>query len=383
MMNVLNGGAHADNSVDFQEFMVVPAGRRGLRRVPADGHRGLPRAQGHLKGKGLSTAGGDEGGFAPDLESNRAALDFLLAAIEEAGYAPGEDVAIAMDPATSELFEDGVYDLAGEGRKLSSAEMADLWHELVDRFPIVSIEDGMDEEDWDGWKLLTEKLQRPRHAARRRRPLRHQPRAPPARDRRRRRQLDPRQGQPDRDPHRDPRGDQDRPRRRLHGRHLPPLGRDRGHDHRRPRRRHLRRARSRPAPLALGPRREVQPPAADRRRAGRRADASRAPPSSTASQPPDGAGIQAACAERAGVSVQAKRIQGPRQASRAEPGPVGPGRAGGAGARPVRGDGQLPEPRREPRRRLAGTRRPARSGSSSSSSENASLTPQVERPRTR
>src|SRR5262249_52702570 len=112
-----------------------------------------------LHDQGLSTAGGDEGGFAPDLDSNQAALDYLVAAIEAAGYAPGVDVVIAMDPATSELFEDGSYLLEHEGRTLSAAEMADYWHELVDRFPIVSLEDGMDEEDWDGWKLLTEKLE--------------------------------------------------------------------------------------------------------------------------------------------------------------------------------------------------------------------------------
>ena len=158
MMNVLNGGAHADNSIDFQEFMIVPQDASGFGECLRVGTEVFHALKGTLKAKGLSTAGGDEGGFAPDLESNTAALDFLLAAIEAAGYAPGSDVAIAMDPATSELFEGGSYELAGEGRTLSSAEMVDLWHELVDRFPIVSIEDGMDEEDWDGWKLLTEKL---------------------------------------------------------------------------------------------------------------------------------------------------------------------------------------------------------------------------------
>jgi enolase len=158
MMNVLNGGAHADNSVDFQEFMVMPAGAESFSdslRIGAEVFHALKTT---LHGRGLSTAGGDEGGFAPDLESNQAALDFLIAAIEAAGYAPGADVMIAMDPATSEVFEEGKYVLEHEGRTLSSGELADYWHELVDRFPIVSIEDGMDEEDWDGWKLLTEKL---------------------------------------------------------------------------------------------------------------------------------------------------------------------------------------------------------------------------------
>jgi enolase len=158
MMNVLNGGAHADNKVDFQEFMVVPAGSDSFAdclRVGVEVFHALKRT---LHQRGLSTAGGDEGGFAPDLPSNQSALDFLVAAIEEAGYAPGVDVSIAMDPATSELFEGGGYVLEAEGRTLSQEEMTDYWHQLADRFPIVSIEDGMDEEDWEGWRLLTEKL---------------------------------------------------------------------------------------------------------------------------------------------------------------------------------------------------------------------------------
>ena len=158
MMNVLNGGAHADNKVDFQEFMVVPAGAETFAeclRVGAETYHAL---KGILSKKGLSTGGGDEGGFAPDLESNQAALDFLIDAIESAGYAPGVDLMIALDPATSELFDDGNYVLEHEGRTLTPAEMADYWHDVRSRFPIVSIEDGMDEEDWDGWKLLTERL---------------------------------------------------------------------------------------------------------------------------------------------------------------------------------------------------------------------------------
>ncbi len=158
MMNVLNGGAHADNKVDFQEFMVVPAGAETFAeclRVGAETYHAL---KGILSKKGLSTGGGDEGGFAPDLESNQAALDFLIDAIESAGYAPGVDLMIALDPATSELFDDGNYVLEHEGRTLSPAEMADYWHDVRTRFPIVSIEDGMDEEDWDGWKALTERI---------------------------------------------------------------------------------------------------------------------------------------------------------------------------------------------------------------------------------
>src|SRR4051794_15699055 len=158
MMNVLNGGAHADNAVDFQEFMVVPAGAETFADCLRMGTEAYHALKGILAKKGLSTGGGDEGGFAPDLESNRAALDFLVDAIEEAGYAPGVDLMIAMDPATSELFDDGKYVLEHEGRTLSPDEMADYWHDIRARFPVVSIEDGMDEEDWDGWKALTDKI---------------------------------------------------------------------------------------------------------------------------------------------------------------------------------------------------------------------------------
>jgi phosphopyruvate hydratase len=158
MMNVLNGGAHADNTVDFQEFMVVPTGAQtyseGLRKGTEVFHA-LKRTLGK---RGLSTAVGDEGGFAPDLESNEAALEFLIAAIEAAGLQPGEDVRIAIDPATSELFEGGSYVLEHEGRTLSAEELADYWEDIRSRYPIVSIEDGMDEEDWTGWKLLTERI---------------------------------------------------------------------------------------------------------------------------------------------------------------------------------------------------------------------------------
>ena len=158
MMNVLNGGAHADNAVDFQEFMVVPAGAPTFAdclRVGTEVYQALKKALGE---KGLSTALGDEGGFAPDLESNQAALDFLIAAVEAAGYAPGDDVVIALDPATSEIYDDGRYVLEHEDRTLTSEEMAEYWHDVRARFHVVSIEDGMDEEDWDGWKALTERI---------------------------------------------------------------------------------------------------------------------------------------------------------------------------------------------------------------------------------
>jgi enolase 1/2/3 len=158
MMNVLNGGAHADNAVDFQEFMIVPCGAHTFGdalRVGAEVFHALKRT---LHERGLSTAMGDEGGFAPDLGSNEQALEMLITGIEAAGYEPGEDVAIALDPATSELFEAGRYVLGHEGRTLSAGELADYWAQLAARYPIVSIEDGMGEEDWDGWLALTQRL---------------------------------------------------------------------------------------------------------------------------------------------------------------------------------------------------------------------------------
>ncbi len=158
MMNVLNGGAHADNRVDFQEFMVVPLGASTFAQCLRMGTEVFHALKRTLHERGLSTAGGDEGGFAPDLGSNEEALGVLVAAIEAAGYEPGGQIAIALDPATSELYSEGAYVLEHEGRTLSAAELADYWAELAGRYPIVSIEDGMAEEDWTGWKTLTERL---------------------------------------------------------------------------------------------------------------------------------------------------------------------------------------------------------------------------------
>jgi enolase len=158
MMNVLNGGAHADNKVDFQEFMIVPAGAPTFAEGLRMGAEVFHHLKKHLHERGLSTAVGDEGGFAPDLDSNEAALAVLIHGIEAAGYRPGEDVAIAMDPAVSELQRDGSYELEHEGRTLSPQELADYWDDVVGRYPIVSIEDGMGEEDWDGWRALTERV---------------------------------------------------------------------------------------------------------------------------------------------------------------------------------------------------------------------------------
>ena len=158
MMNVLNGGAHADNSVDFQEFMVVPAGFQTFSESLRAGVEVFHALKAILGERGLATSVGDEGGFAPDLSSNEQALEILVEAIAKAGYGPGENLFIALDPATSEIHGSGTYHLEHEGRTLNSEEMAGYWADACDRFPIVSIEDGMDEEDWDGWKLLTERI---------------------------------------------------------------------------------------------------------------------------------------------------------------------------------------------------------------------------------
>ena len=158
MMNVLNGGAHADNKVDFQEFMIVPCGASSFSeglRMGAEVFHALKKT---LHDRGLGTAVGDEGGFAPDLASNEEALRVLIEGIEAAGYRPDDDVAIALDPATSEIEQDGSYVLEHEGRTLSGQEMASYWAQMAGSYPILSIEDGMAEEDWDGWKALTDLL---------------------------------------------------------------------------------------------------------------------------------------------------------------------------------------------------------------------------------
>ena len=158
MMNVLNGGAHADNSVDFQEFMVVPVGASSFAECLRMGAEVFHNLKKWLHDQGMGGGVGDEGGFAPNLSSNEAALDVLMKGIEAAGYTPGEDIVIALDPATSEIFDDGRYNLEHEGRTLSPDEMAGYWGDMASRYPILSIEDGMDEEDWDGWKGLTQLL---------------------------------------------------------------------------------------------------------------------------------------------------------------------------------------------------------------------------------
>jgi enolase len=158
LLNVLNGGAHAQTSVDFQEFMLAPLGLPSFAEALQAGSECFQALRGVLRSRGLATGQGDEGGFAPSLRHNEEAVEVLLEAIDRAGYRAGEDVAIALDPATSELFADGRYELKGEGRTLEPAEMVDLWAQWCERYPIVSIEDGMAEDDWEGWRLLTERL---------------------------------------------------------------------------------------------------------------------------------------------------------------------------------------------------------------------------------
>ncbi|GGJ79246.1 phosphopyruvate hydratase [Deinococcus aquiradiocola] len=158
MMNVINGGAHADNSVDFQEFMVMPVGAPTFREALRYGAETFHALKKVLSGRGYNTNVGDEGGFAPDLGSNEEALEVLLEAIQKAGYEPGKDIMIALDPAVTELYKDGKYHLESEGRTLSSEEMVDFWADWSSRYPIISIEDGLSEDDWDGWKLLTDTI---------------------------------------------------------------------------------------------------------------------------------------------------------------------------------------------------------------------------------
>ena len=160
MMNVLIGGVHADNNVDFQEFMIMPVGAPDFKTALRWSSQVYHTLKDVLKSAGLSTGVGDEGGFAPDLKTNAEPFEYLMQAVEKAGFKPGQDFMFAMDPATSELYnkETGLYELKGEGRTLSSDEMVDYWEKLVATYPIISIEDGLAEEDWDGWKKLTERL---------------------------------------------------------------------------------------------------------------------------------------------------------------------------------------------------------------------------------
>jgi enolase len=158
LMNIINGGAHADNPVDIQEFMIMPVGATSIREAIRMGAEVFHALKAALKAAGHNTNVGDEGGFAPGVASSEEALTFIMTAIENAGYKAGDDIMLALDVASSEFYKDGKYELAGEGKSLTSAEMADYLADLVEKFPIVSIEDGMDEDDWEGWKILTDKI---------------------------------------------------------------------------------------------------------------------------------------------------------------------------------------------------------------------------------
>ena len=158
MMNIINGGAHADNNVDFQEFMIIPVGADSFKEALRMGAEIFHSLKKVLKGRGLNTAVGDEGGFAPNLARNDEALAVISEAITQAGYTPGEQVGLALDVASSEFYRDGTYQLSGEGRELSSAQLVEFYAELCERYPILSIEDGMAEDDWEGWAMLTERL---------------------------------------------------------------------------------------------------------------------------------------------------------------------------------------------------------------------------------
>lgn len=158
MMNILNGGEHADNNVDIQEFMVMPAGAVSFKEALRMGTEVFHNLKTVLKSRGYNTAVGDEGGFAPNLNSNEEALQTIMEAIEKAGYAPGKDIFLALDVASSEMYESGKYNFKGEGKVYTSEELVNYYSNLVNKYPIISIEDGLSEDDWDGWKLLTEKL---------------------------------------------------------------------------------------------------------------------------------------------------------------------------------------------------------------------------------
>jgi enolase len=158
MMNIINGGEHADNPIDFQEFMVMPVGADSIAHAVQIGSEIFHTLKKGLHDKGLATSVGDEGGFAPNLASTTDALDFIMASVEKAGYRPGEDVVLALDCASTEFFRNGKYEMTGEGKSLTPAEMADYLAALVDRYPIRSIEDGMSEDDFEGWRILTDKI---------------------------------------------------------------------------------------------------------------------------------------------------------------------------------------------------------------------------------
>ena len=267
MMNILNGGAHADNPIDFQEFMIAPVSAPSFAEALRMGAEIFHALKSALKAAGHNTSVGDEGGFAPNLPSTRAALDFVMAAIGAAGLKPGSDVYIALDPAATEFFAEGKYRLKGEGWTLNPAEIVATYADLVTNYPIYSIEDGMAEDDWEGWRTLTEVLGE-QVPARRRRSLCHQCHPPQARHRPGDRQRHLGQGQPDRHLERDARCRGHGAKGWLCRGDVASLRRDRGYHHRRPRRRHQLRADQDRLAGSLRPGGQVQPAPAHRGGAG-------------------------------------------------------------------------------------------------------------------
>ena len=263
MMNIVNGGVHADNPIDIQEFMIQPIGAGTVADAVRMGSEIFAALKKGLHDAGHNTNVGDEGGFAPNLKSADEALGFIAKACEKAGYRPGEDVTFALDPASSEFFKDGKYVLAGEGKTLDAEGIVRYYEDLVGRYPIVSIEDGCAEDDWDGWKHLTATLGNRlqivgddlfvTNPERLRRGIEE-----------RVGQRDPDQGQPDRHAVRNAGDHGDRAQGRLPLRDEPPLGRDRGRDHRRPRGGDQLRADQDRQPVAQRPHREIQPAHAHR-----------------------------------------------------------------------------------------------------------------------
>ena len=268
MMNILNGGAHADNNVDFQEFMVMPVGAPSFSEALRWGVEVFHTLKGVLKKRGYNTAVGDEGGFAPSVKSNVEAIEVVLEAISKAGYKPGEEIAIALDPAASEFFQDGKYVFKKSDKSAkSSDEMVKFWAKWVNDYPIVSLEDGLAENDWDGWANLTKELGGKIQLVGRRL-VRDQRPVPAGGNRQGRCQLDSGQGQPDRDGQRDAGRDRPGAAQRIHVGDFASLGRNGRHIHRRSCRRDGRGPDQDRVGLAHGPHREVQPVAADRGRVG-------------------------------------------------------------------------------------------------------------------
>ena len=270
MMNIINGGAHANNSLDIQEFMILPVGAPSLREALRYGAEIFHTLKKILNAKGMSTAVGDEGGFAPDLPSNEAALPTILEAIETAGYKPGRDIYLGLDVASSEFFRNGKYELESEQRSFTPAEFTQYLADLVARYPIITIEDGMSEGDWAGWSLLTKALGK-KDPAGGGRSVRHQHAHPGRGHLQRRCQCHPHQAQPDRHADRDAGRHLDGREGELRLGRLASLGRDRGHHHRRYRGGDRRDADQDRLDVALGPHRQVQPAAAHRGDARRRA----------------------------------------------------------------------------------------------------------------